>query len=98
MLVWMDPELPTDLKEALNSNNLMAQWHNLTARARWEWVRWIQFTNNPSTRQKRVEIACSKLQSGKRRPCCFDLSRCTETAVSKGGVLLGIPSAEDQSF
>jgi hypothetical protein len=55
--------------------------------ARWEWVRWIKATKNPQTRQRRVEVGISKLRSGKRRPCCFDLASCTDPDLSKNGIL-----------
>jgi hypothetical protein len=34
-----------------------------------------------------VQSAGDMLRAGKKRPCCFDHSRCTETHVAKGGVL-----------
>ncbi len=86
---WIEPVVPPDLSSSLESTELQTQWDQLTTKARWEWIRWIRFTRNPSTRQRRIETLCSMLNSGKRRPCCFDYSRCTETAVSKSGVLLG---------
>lgn len=82
-----EPEVPLDLNDALTAAGLLDRWNGITTRARWEWIRWIRFTNNAATRQKRIEVACSKLKAGKNRPCCFDMSRCTETAVSKSGVL-----------
>ncbi len=85
--LWHEPEVPLDLKDALTAAGLLDRWGGITVRARWEWIRWIRFTNNPATRQKRIEVTCSKLKAGKNRPCCFDLSRCTETAVSRNGVL-----------
>ena len=87
---WFEPDMPADLQNALTAAGLLPQWKEITTRARWEWLRWIRFTNNDATRQKRIEVTCSKLASGKRRPCCFDLARCTVTAVSKNGVLLDI--------
>jgi len=84
---WYEPEVPTDLMAALEKEVLLEVWQSLTTKARWEWIRWIRFTNNPDTRQNRIFVTCSKLNAGKRRPCCFDLSRCTETSVSKSGVL-----------
>ncbi|WP_459848911.1 YdeI/OmpD-associated family protein [Fusibacter bizertensis] len=65
----------------------MDQWDGLTVKARWEWVRWIQFTKNPDTRSRRIEVTFSKLKAGKKRPCCFDLTRCTVTEVSNNGIL-----------
>lgn len=85
---WLEPELPLDLKEALDASLVIDQWNKITTKARWEWIRWIRFTNNAETRKKRIDVACSMLQAGKKRPCCFDQSRCTETSVSKSGVLM----------
>ena len=59
--------------------------------ARWEWVRWVSATGNPATRQRRVEVSVSKLTSGKRRPCCFDLSSCTDPDLSRNGKLVEAP-------
>jgi hypothetical protein len=88
MKTWVEPEVPLDLKYSLDAAELMNQWNKITTKARWEWIRWIRFTNNAATREKRIEVACSMLKAGKKRPCCFDQSRCTETSVSKNGVLL----------
>lgn len=85
---WVDPEIPKDLSEALDSSKVRNLWDSLTPKARWEWIRWIRFTENPQTRQKRIKTACSMLESGKKRPCCFDHSRCTDTYVSKQGILM----------
>lgn len=82
-----EPEVPPDLYDALAAAELLNRWNGITIRARWEWIRWIRFTANAATRHKRIEVTLSKLKAGKNRPCCFDLSRCTETAVSKNGVL-----------
>ena len=56
--------------------------------ARWEWVRWVNATNNPVTRKRRVEATISKMSSGKRRPCCFNLAACTDPQLSKSGRLV----------
>lgn len=84
---WYEPTLPLDFEQALKQEGLIPFWSSITPKAKWEWIRWIQFTNNPATRQKRIEVSCSKLHSGKKRPCCFDQSRCTVMAVSKNGIL-----------
>lgn len=84
---WFDPTLPADLNESLLEAHLMQTWIELTPKAKWDWVRWIQFTKNPETRQRRIHIACSKLEKGDKRPCCFDRTRCTLTEVCKSGVL-----------
>ena len=83
--------MPQDLRAALTeAGDLDDVWQSLTPMARWEWVRWIKATKNAETRARRVEVAISKLESGKRRPCCFDLSSCTDPELSKSGKLLGI--------
>ena len=64
-------------------------WNDITPMARWEWVRWVNATANPATRQRRVEVSISKMDSGKRRPCCFDLASCTDPVLAKSGKLRG---------
>jgi hypothetical protein len=88
---WPEPGVPADLAQALAAapQRIRDMWRDITPMARWEWVRWIGATANPATRQRRVEVSISKMNSGKRRPCCFDLSACTEPALSKNGKLLG---------
>jgi hypothetical protein len=86
---WPEPEVPADLAAALAAAPTEVQdvWTDITPTARWEWVRWVNATANPATRQRRVEVTISKIDSGKRRPCCFDLSSCTDPAVAKNGKL-----------
>ncbi len=87
---WPEPELPADLKNALAAAPERVQdlWQQITPMARWEWMRWIRSTGKSETRQRRIEVGCSKLESGKRRPCCWNRNLCTEPSVSKNGVLL----------
>src|SRR5689334_8957973 len=86
---WPEPKVPADLKSALTGNPpVYKQWMDLTPLARWEWIRWIRATKQPETRKRRIEVACSKLNHGERRPCCFNRNLCTEPDVSKNGVLL----------
>jgi hypothetical protein len=88
---WPEVTVPEDLAAALEEAvDLDEVWQSLTPMARWEWVRWIKATKNPDTRARRVEVGISKLESGKRRPCCFDLSSCTDPELSKSGKLLGL--------
>ncbi|WP_166825085.1 YdeI/OmpD-associated family protein [Brevibacterium limosum] len=88
---WPEVTVPSDLRTALDAaDDLDEVWTGLTPMARWEWVRWIKSTKNADTRARRVEVAISKLESGKRRPCCFDLSSCTDPELSKSGKLLGL--------
>ncbi len=86
---WPEPEVPDDLRAALDdAPDLAETWLDITPMARWEWVRWVNATANPSTRAKRVAVSISKLRAGKRRPCCFDLSSCTVPELSKSGKLI----------
>jgi len=87
---WPEPSVPQDLATALVAAQPKIQnlWNQITPMARWEWVRWVNATNNPDTRSRRVEVSISKMNSGKRRPCCFDLSACTDPDLSKNGRLL----------
>ena len=83
---WREPEIPDDIMDAIIKAGLINQWNAITTRAKWDWLRWIRSTDNPSTRQKRIDVACSKLLKGDTRPCCFDRTRCTIPDVSKSGV------------
>lgn len=86
---WPEPELPDDLAGALDHAADTAEvWQDITPMARWEWVRWVNATKNPGTRQRRIEVSISKLRGGSRRPCCFDLSACTDPEVAKSGKLI----------
>ena len=82
--------MPADLDAALESapQEIQHLWKDITPMARWEWVRWVNATTNPDTRKRRVEVTISKMKSGKRRPCCFDLAACTDPNLSKNGRLI----------
>jgi hypothetical protein len=86
---WPEPDIPPDLAAALAGapQQIRDIWNDITPMARWEWVRWVNATANPATRQRRVEVTISKMSNGKRRPCCFDLAACTDPAVAKNGKL-----------
>lgn len=90
MTDWPEPEVPPDLARALATAPQKVQdlWRDITPMARWEWVRWVNATRNPDTRRRRVEVTISKMKSGKRRPCCFNLAACTDPDLSKNGRLL----------
>jgi Bacteriocin-protection, YdeI or OmpD-Associated/Domain of unknown function (DUF1905) len=87
---WPEPSVPEDLANALESapQKIQDLWSDITPMARWEWVRWVNATKNPDTRERRVDVSISKMKSGKRRPCCFDLSACTDPDLSRSGRLL----------
>ena len=76
---WLEPEAPEDIQVALHTNSQVLDL--------WDWIRWIRATKNPETRKKRIEVALSKMKSGKRRPCCFNRNMCTDMFVCPSGVL-----------
>jgi hypothetical protein len=86
---WPEPDVPADLADALAGAGpaIRGAWDDITPMARWEWVRWVNATAVPSTRRRRVEVTVDKLRNGKRRPCCFDLSACTDPALARNGKL-----------
>jgi len=87
---WPEPSVPQDLETALATapQKIQDLWKAITPMARWEWVRWVNATHNPDTRKRRVEVSISKMKSGKRRPCCFNLAACTDPNLSKNGRLM----------
>lgn len=87
---WPEPSVPQDLELALAASPKKIQqlWEDITPMARWEWVRWINETKNRDTRRRRVEVSISKLDSGKRRPCCFNLASCTDPELARSGKLV----------
>ncbi|MGA7989094.1 MAG: YdeI/OmpD-associated family protein [Candidatus Dormiibacterota bacterium] len=91
---WPEPSVPEDLQKALATapQKIQDLWKDITPMARWEWVRWINATANLDTRERRVEVTISKMKSGQRRPCCFNLAACTDPELSKNGRLVGLPS------
>jgi hypothetical protein len=87
---WPEPSVPQDLATALEAapHKIQDLWKGITPMARWEWVRWVNATPNPDTRRRRVEVSISKMKGGKRRPCCFNLSACTDPDLSKNSRLI----------
>ena len=87
---WPEPSVPSDLGAALAAAPPVVRdlWEDVTPMARWEWVRWVNATGNPDTRNRRIAVSISKLESGKRRPCCFNLASCTDPDLSTGGKLV----------
>jgi hypothetical protein len=84
-----EPRIPKDSQAALASAPEVSEvWNDITPMARWEWIRWISATKNPETRKRRIRVGISKLRSGKRRLCCFDLAACTDPDLSKSGKLV----------
>jgi uncharacterized protein YdeI (YjbR/CyaY-like superfamily) len=69
-----EPRVPTDLRKALAAAPLAkSRWSDLTPIAHRDFVTWIESAKQPETRKRRIEKACSMIQSGKRRPCCYSI-------------------------
>jgi hypothetical protein len=86
---WPEPTLPKDFIAALVTAPIKVQdlWKKITPMARWEWLRWVNATSVAETRERRIEVSISKLNSGKRRPCCFNLAACTDPDLAKNSRL-----------
>jgi len=84
---WPSPEVPDDFIEGLKLSALYDYYHDLTPKAQWEWMRWVQMTNNPATRDKRITASMDKMHKGMKRPCCFDQTRCTDYRICSNGML-----------
>lgn len=89
---WPEPTIPEDFAAALQTapESVKHIWPEITPMARWEWIRWVNETNNRETRERRVEVSMSKMKAGKRRPCCFNLAACTDPYLSKSGRLMEV--------
>src|SRR5438105_9831458 len=87
---WPEPNVPQDLETALAAapQKIQDLWKGITPMARWEWVRWVNATQNPDTRQRRAGVRISKMKSGKRRPCWFNLAACTDPNLTRNGRLI----------
>jgi hypothetical protein len=87
---WPEPDIPKDFANKLAgaSDKVKELWKKITPMARWEWIRWVNATGVMETRERRIDVSISKLQSGKRRPCCFNLAACTDPDLSKNSRLI----------
>lgn len=64
--------MPEDLRNAITDKQAVARlWKDITPIARRDFVTWIISVKQPETRKRRIEVTCSKLLAGKRRPCCY---------------------------
>ena len=72
---WPEPSVPQDLATALAAapQKIQNLWDQITPMARWEWVRWVNATNNPDTRTRRVEVSISKMKNGRDGPAVQSL-------------------------
>jgi hypothetical protein len=70
-----EPKLvvPSDLRTAMaRSEPAKSLWKDMSDLARRDYVRWVEATNNPETRARRVKRTVEQLAEGKRRPCCVN--------------------------
>jgi hypothetical protein len=79
-----EPVVPQGMREAIEAagEKAMATWASITPVARRDWIYWITTAKKEETRVKRIEVACSKLAAGNRRPCCFDRSGMYDKSLS----------------
>jgi len=87
---WPEPTVPDDFAASLATapQKVNEKWLEITSMARWEWIRWINETRNTDTRAIRIQKTISKLNGSHRRPCCFNLSACTDPELSRSGKLM----------
>jgi hypothetical protein len=60
-------------------------WKDNTPMARWEWVRWVNATNNPNARKRRVEVTISKMNNGNEDCAVSTLRAGTDPELSRNG-------------
>jgi len=87
---WPEPDVPNDFANALSAapQRVKDKWKDITPMARWEWIRWVSATGNMDTRALRIDKSMSKLNGKHRRPCCFNLTACTDPELSRSGRLM----------
>lgn len=65
-------KLPEDLRISIVTDpKILAIWEDITPLARNEWICWVTSAKKQETRNRRITISHSKLNSGMRRPCCW---------------------------
>lgn len=70
-----DPEVPADLKGAIESSTKACRvWASTSSVARLDWIHWVDSAKQAKTREKRIRNAVVMLADGKKRVCCFDPS------------------------
>lgn len=69
-----------ELDESLEA---MASWNSLTTLGKRDWIRWIDDTNNPETRARRIARAIEQLSDGKRRACCVNVNGFMECRIKE---------------
>jgi Domain of unknown function (DUF1905) len=56
---WPEPKVPrgSSGRPRCGPDKIQELRKDITPMARWEWVRWVNATRNPGTRQRRVEVS-----------------------------------------
>jgi len=95
---WPEPDVPQDLQAALAAapDKIQELWKDITPMARWEWVRWVNATRNPGTRQRREdaerEAPTVLFQPGRvHRPGPFEERQADRSAVIHLAHAMGEP-------
>ncbi len=64
--------MSADLEKGLRqSKKALELWEDITQLARNEFICWVEDTNNPETRARRIKRTREELLEGNRRPCCW---------------------------
>ncbi len=91
-----EPEcrVPADLLDALlAAPSALHLWTEITPLARRDSILWIISAKQPETRRGRIAKACSMLDAGKRRPCCFGgLKWLVKAHPTTGGTWIDLPT------
>ena len=65
-------KMSADLEKGLRqSKKALELWEDITQLARNEFICWVEDTNNPETRARRIKRTREELLEGNRRPCCW---------------------------
>ncbi|MGB4762292.1 MAG: YdeI/OmpD-associated family protein [Candidatus Saccharimonas sp.] len=79
-----DPVPQPDFRAELTlSPEATTSWESLTILGKRDWIRWIDDTNNPETRARRIARAIEQLSDGKRRACCVNVNGFMECRIKE---------------
>lgn len=97
-------KVPADFLAALNIDSVVyTQWNNLTPISQRDFISWVVSAKQSSTRARRIQVACSKLAAGQRRPCCYavipmGLYRALDTNPEAKNYWKGLSSDQRRDF
>lgn len=65
-------EIPADLELMLTHHPKLAEkWNSLTPLSRNEWICWVTFVKQQTTRENHLRRLHEEILLGKKRPCCW---------------------------